>query len=60
MTKPYEYRSGWPDLTVIDKSGVSFIEVKTTDSLHESKLRFAKEIAKPLGLVCCQIRQEKP
>lgn len=56
MTNPYDYRSGWPDLTVIDKNGVSFIEVKTTDRLHESQLRFAKEIAKPLGLVCCVVQ----
>ncbi|NTU73919.1 VRR-NUC domain-containing protein [Candidatus Roizmanbacteria bacterium] len=58
---PYDYRSGWPDLTVIDKNGVSFIEVKTTDRLHESQLRFAKEIAKPLGLECCvvQLHPEK-
>ena len=60
MENPIDYRLGWPDLTVIDKNGVSFIEVKTTDSLHESQLRFAKEIAKPLDLVCCvvQLRPE--
>lgn len=56
MTNPYDYRLGWPDLTVIDKNGVSFIEVKANDSLHESQLRFAKEIAKPLGLVCCVVQ----
>ena len=59
MANPY-YGTGWPDLTVIDKNRVSFIEVKTTDLLHESQLRFAKKIAKPLGLVCCvvQLRPE--
>lgn len=55
MKNPYDYATGWPDLTVVDKNGVSFIEVKTTDFLHESQLRFAKKIAKPLGLVCCVV-----
>ena len=56
MTNPHDYRSGWPDLTVIDKNGVSFIEVKTVDSLHASQLRFANDIAKPLGLECCVVQ----
>lgn len=48
---PYDYRSGWPDLTVIGKS-LRFVEVKTTDLLQESQIRFATNIAKPLGLKC--------
>lgn len=52
MIKPYDYRAGWPDLTVLNSEGVSFIEVKTTDRLHESQLRFASEVAAPLGLKC--------
>ena len=56
MRNPYGYGPGWPDLTVIDKNGLSFIEVKTTDRLHESQLRFAKEVAKPLGFVCCVVQ----
>ena len=52
IAKPYEYRSGWPDLTVIDNRAVSFVEVKTTDRFHGSQLRFAEEVAKPLGLAC--------
>ena len=35
---PYTYRSGWPDLTLIKGNEVLFIEVKTTDKLHESQL----------------------
>ena len=35
---PYTYRNGWPDLTLIKDSEVLFIEVKTTDKLHESQL----------------------
>lgn len=50
--KPYEYRAGWPDLSVLDGHRLSFVEVKTTDLLHASQLRFAKEIAAPLGLHC--------
>ena len=59
MKKPYDYRSGWPDRTVIEAKAVSFIEVKTTDGFHESQLRFANEIAKPLGLACRTV-QLKP
>lgn len=50
--KPYEYRSGWPDLTVMGKRGLRFVEVKTTDRLHDSQMRFATEVASPLGLKC--------
>ncbi|MCB5207801.1 VRR-NUC domain-containing protein [Methylovorus mays] len=50
--KPYEYRSGWPDLTVIGGNGVRFVEVKTTDRFQASQLRFATEVAEPLGLRC--------
>jgi hypothetical protein len=49
--KPYEYRAGWPDLTVVGE-GLQFVEVKTTDLMHESQIRFAKELAAPLGLQC--------
>jgi len=52
LVKPYDYRAGWPDLTVIDRDGLSFIEVKTTDYLHESQVRFAGEVASTLGLRC--------
>lgn len=51
FAKPYEYRAGWPDLTVLGEK-VRFIEVKTTDLLHESQIRFANEFAAPLGLEC--------
>jgi hypothetical protein len=56
MTKPYEYRAGWPDLTIIGENGFSLIEVKTTDALHISQLRFAREMAKPLMLNCSVTR----
>ena len=56
---PYDYGSGWPDLTVIENNGISFIEVKTTDTLKDSQLRFAREIAKPLNLTC-QVIQVRP
>lgn len=59
MLKPYDYRAGWPDLTVFRNGGISFIEVKTTDRLHESQLRFATEVATPLGLEC-QVVQVLP
>lgn len=49
---PYDYRSGWPDLTVLGSGGVRFVEVKTTDILHESQIRFAHELAHPLAFRC--------
>lgn len=35
---PYLYRNGWPDLTIVKSGNIEFIEVKTTDKLHESQL----------------------
>lgn len=35
---PYRFRSGWPDLTIVNNEDVQFIEVKTTDNLHLSQL----------------------
>lgn len=34
----YNYRSGWPDLTLVRGKEVRFVEVKTTDKLHKSQL----------------------
>ena len=56
---PYDYRSGWPDITVVENGKVFFVEVKTTDRFHASQLRFAEELAKPLKLMC-SIVQVKP
>jgi hypothetical protein len=33
-----EHRNGWPDLTLVKEGIVRFIEVKTTDKLHNSQL----------------------
>jgi hypothetical protein len=55
MKKPYDFRSGWPDLTVID-DGLRFVEVKTTDLLHDSQIKFGQVIAAPLGLKCEVVR----
>lgn len=49
---PYDYRSGWPDLTLVGNCGLRFVEVKTTDRFHDAQVRFAQEIAAPLGLRC--------
>lgn len=35
---PYTYRAGWPDLTLVKGDDVLSIEVKTTDTLHDSQL----------------------
>ena len=56
LLRPYDYRAGWPDLTVLSNDGLSFIEVKTTDQFHKSQLRFANEVAAPLGLKCSVVQ----
>lgn len=56
FNKPYKYRAGWPDIITLKNNYISFIEVKTTDLLHESQLLFASEIAKPLQLNCKVLR----
>lgn len=35
---PYQYRKGWPDITLITSGSVKFIEVKVNDKLHESQI----------------------
>jgi len=41
---------GWPDLTLIKDQQVFFVEIKTTDRLHESQVDWWREVAKPIGL----------
>ncbi len=50
ISNPYDYGAGWPDLTLTRKGDIRFIEVKTTDSLHESQIRITKAFAGPLRL----------
>jgi hypothetical protein len=35
---PYQYRAGWPDLTLVKDGKMLWIEVKTTDKLHMSQI----------------------
>lgn len=53
---PYEYRAGWPDLIVIQNGGMKLVEVKTSDKLLVSQLRFAGGIASPMGFDCGVVR----
>jgi len=41
---------GWPDLTLIRDSKVTFAEVKTVDNLKSSQIEWWLKVAKPLGL----------
>lgn len=42
---PYTFRSGWPDLTIVDKGGnFLWTEVKTTDKLHRSQITTITEM----------------
>lgn len=53
---PYDYRAGWPDLILLTDESIRFIEVKTSDKLLETQLRFANGIAKPMGFDCGVVR----
>jgi hypothetical protein len=50
LTRPYDYRSGWPDLTLINDRQLRFVEVKTSDLLHRNQFRILETFGKPLGL----------
>lgn len=50
LSQPYDYRAGWPDLTLIRGQMLRFVEVKTTDSLHASQLRIVNAFSKSLSL----------
>lgn len=50
-TNPYEYRRGWPDITMWKDGQLRFVEVKAPgDSLGKSQKVIAASFAKPLGL----------
>jgi hypothetical protein len=53
---PYDYRAGWPDLIVLQNRAMTLVEVKTSDKLLESQLRFAKGIGTPMGFDCGVVR----
>jgi len=36
---PYNYRKGWPDLTLVNSQEIRFVEIKTTDKLHRSQIQ---------------------
>ena len=53
---PYRYRAGWPDLTLVRpnqlfaRGEIRFVEIKTTDKLHDSQAVTITEIIKKVGL----------
>lgn len=53
---PYDYRAGWPDLIVIQSGAMKLVEVKTSDKLLDSQLRFARGIGTPMGFDCGVVR----
>lgn len=55
-TAPYDYRAGWPDLIVIKDGAMKLVEVKTSDKLLDSQLRFARGIGIPMGFDCGVVR----
>ncbi len=38
FTDPFAYQKGWPDLTIIEKDEIKFIEVKGNDRLRRSQI----------------------
>lgn len=50
-TNPYEFRRGWPDITMWKDGQLRFVEVKAPgDRLGKSQKVIAEEFAGPLGL----------
>ena len=49
MRNPYDFRAGWPDLTIARENELRFVEVKTTDKLHSSQKNTITEVLKPWG-----------
>lgn len=50
-TRPYDYRAGWPDLTLYREHELLLVEVKTAnDKFHESQLRIIEDFIIPLSL----------
>lgn len=48
---PYEYRKGWPDITMWKNGELRFVEVKTPgDRIRSSQRTIVNEFAKPLRL----------
>lgn len=47
---PYAYRAGWPDITAVQESQVRFLEIKTSDKLHEKQIKTISELLLPTGL----------
>ena len=51
MARPYDYRAGWPDLTLYRENELLLIEVKTPkDKFHESQLRIVENFITPLSI----------
>jgi hypothetical protein len=53
---PYEYRAGWPDLILLMNGSIKFVEVKTSDKLLDTQIRFANDIGKPMDFDCGVVR----
>ena len=47
---PYAYRAGWPDITAVRQGQARFVEIKTTDKLHEKQIKTISELLLPAGL----------
>jgi hypothetical protein len=60
FSDPYKFRKGWPDLTVYKNNDIKFVEVKTTDILHQSQLNVVNSLFKPLGLSFFVVQLVKP
>lgn len=48
-TTPYDFRSGWPDLTLWKEGSVRYVEVKApSDSFHATQARLISKVLRPL------------
>lgn len=47
---PYDFRAGWPDISMVRGDDLKFVEVKTTDKLHASQKRTILGLLLPHGV----------
>ncbi|MDF1877691.1 hypothetical protein JHD47_07665 [Sulfurimonas sp. SAG-AH-194-L11] len=59
LKNPYKYRNGWCDVTLIKAKKVRFIEVKTSDKLHDNQIFTIPKIRNILPYDFCIYKVKK-
>lgn len=56
ICEDFDYRAGWPDLTLVENGKVRFVEVKTSDKLHALQRNVIRDVLLPSGSDVCVVR----